>query len=256
MDAILGKLTNLAYEFFGVFVPGVVVCLFLFLLWFALGSLADARTALTAGLEAAREMAASRAGATGLVMCCLTLFYVAGQLVTWVSRVRGGHRTPLTGWSRIQAMLLFSVPRSDDHFDPNLRLLFESSSRVLGQGRLLEWREFYPVAKAVIAQEQRYSLVATYQNKYTLHRSLAVTAAGLFWASVFLLVACIVARRCGVPGNPNWALQAAVPPLSLFAVWGFSASYLYAWTMFGDTIVTETYALIFASREIASADAT
>ena len=45
-------------------------------------------------------------------------------------------------------------------------------------------------------------------------------------------------------GGPDWFFLAALALGSLLVVRGFSRSYNYFWTLWGDTIVTEAYALV------------
>lgn len=247
MNEIIGKLTNLTYEIFGVILPGMVAALFLAAWWAALGPVAPLWS--LGGIQALTvrdliEFFSTRISA-GMVIPLLAVSYFLGHLVLWVARAgvasEDASRRP---WKRIKRSLFFRIPKPSGSYDPSLDSLFEAirPKFALG-GQRLEWRQFYPVAKSYIAQRLTYSLIATYQNKYTLHRSLTTGAAGLFWLSVLGLVGGLVTLHFkGV--EPNWFGLGSLLAFSILVIWGFSGSYMYHWQMFGNTIITESYSLI------------
>jgi hypothetical protein len=255
MDALLGKLTNLAYEVFGVIIPGLVFGVFLLMWWFALGPLVPYWTWSRVPELTLAELwltvdAVPGGRTTASAILILMACYFLGHSVNWTSKARPREKS---GWAtrleRVSTFLTFRVPRPKESYDPQLQRLFEAvSGRWTHDGRLLSWREFYPLAKTVLANTGRHSLIATYQNKYTLHRSIAAAAAFLFWLSVFSTLGAIVAAWQGIPAQPDWALMLGLWLGSILLVTGFSATYSYAWTLWGDTVITESYALAFGPR--------
>lgn len=252
MDALLGKLTNLAYEVFGVILPGLVFNVFILLWWLALGPLAPRWTAsrvpqLTT--DRLRDVINGVSGGktTACVILVLMTWYFLGHFVNWSSKARprekGGWRKRM---DRVLSFLTFRIPRQKDSFDPKLGRFFEVvSAKWTHDNKELSWREFYPLAKTVLANTGRHSLIATYQNKYTLHRSIAAAAAVLFWLSVSSILGAALAAIWGVPQRPDWILLFSLCLGSIFLVTGFSATYAYAWSLWGDTVITESYALAF-----------
>ena len=95
MDALIGKLTNLGYEFFGILLPGALAVLMWSLLWIAAGdvvpwmtggavpalTLSDAMDAIGQAIEWSAFMS---------VLLMFALAYFVGHLLTWVAR--GGKR--------------------------------------------------------------------------------------------------------------------------------------------------------------------
>jgi hypothetical protein len=254
MDQILAKISNIGYEIFGVFLPGFVFFLFLVWTWWCAGA---AVPLLTSGYMAPFGVEGVSGGVQlmplefrwGVVVYLAVASYFLGHLILWVGRggkaIESDDRSRLKrDISRVRDCLMFSVPKP-------LRSYDEALSDYLSVGCVFlkipverhEWRAFYPVAKSRLSHELTQSLVSTYQNKYTLHRSLAVAAAIWFWMNYFQL---IFATTLSIG---NSALQVRYAPsllstfLSLLTVWGFSDSYLYNWKMFGNTILTETFML-------------
>jgi hypothetical protein len=252
MDALLGKITNLAYEFFGVFLPGVLGSLFLAVLWGALGPLVTTWSLSAVPTLTLRSLANFENRLSGLAAWTAALFlfaiwYFLGHALHWLSRVRGGDAESGSSLkSRMWALVRVRVPKLSCSYDPRLQGLFEAASAKLSRTNVpLIWREFYPVAKTLLSQKLTYSLVATYQNKYTLHRSICVASAWLFWLSVLANAGALLTQCSSDVFPGNWLLLVLLPIAAAVSALGFGSSYLYAWTLFGDSIVTETYCLLF-----------
>jgi hypothetical protein len=246
MDELIGKLTNLTYELFGVIIPGAVMTVLLLVWWSAMGPLMSDMTGNAIPFLTAKEGLALLETLSGLISAALflTLAYFLGHLLLWIARSgptleRGP--APRKTLKRVGFCLLFQIPKPADSFDQALQPLFDKvAPLVLPSVTQPGWREFFPVAKSVIAQHLKYSLVATYQNKYTLHRSLVTAATVLWWLSI----AGMLAGALPLWASPHWPALAALAAFALLLVWGFSGSYLYHWKMFGNTIVSESYAFL------------
>jgi hypothetical protein len=255
MDTLLSKLTNLAYELFGVILPGVFALVSLGLLWAALGPviefwsvslipvLNDSLLGKIDALTGSAQVAAAS--------CLVAALYLLGHALNWISR--GVPEQPGSSDSSLRRTLLLlrlRFPKPQASFDASLTRLFDAAAVKLSpDGVPLSWREFYPVAKALISQNLKYSLVTTYQNKYTLHRTLAAVSVALFWASLLGLIGGFVTRSLvGDHMEPNWLLLSVLLVASLGSVAGFYSSYLYTWRLFGDSIVTEAYFLLYGPK--------
>jgi hypothetical protein len=254
MGAFVGKLTYLSYEFFGVLMPGVITHAFIFFVWAASGPTAPVITygwlpQLRLGELVGVVDSITTERGIGALILRLIGWYFLGHLLLWISRSRERAPTKEFGsWARVWMVLRLRTPRPTNSYEPKLQPLFDQvRQKFATPGVELEWRHFYPVAKNFLAQTVSYSLVATYQHKYTLHRSIASASALLFWALVAAAFVGCLAIWQGSP-QPNWHLLGLGLIASLLLVWGFSGSYQENWLMFGNTIITECYALLNAPK--------
>jgi hypothetical protein len=269
VDTLLSKLTDLAYEFFGVILPGFFFLLFLILWWLSVAPMLHAMTGgtvpdltlsrigwLEAGLSATRR---TECGILLVVVC-----YFLGQMLNWFTKggglapVRTAAKWMIRRWPRMRGpadrakeipwrMALFlQFPRPGEFHHKHLSdLKDEASKRLSMNGKYLEWGQFYPVAKALIAEKFGVSLIQTYQHKYTLHRCSAAAATVLFWFCVAAIAVGLLPKSG--PG-PNWLLLLALACGAFVMVRGFAGSYTYFWKLWGDTVVTEAYALLCVPR--------
>lgn len=251
MDSLLGRLSDLAYEFFGVIIPGAVASLLAVLFWAALGSSVEPLSfhvvpPLSFELfdRIVNELSYSYSWVE--LTCVFAAWYFLGQALSWISRAREGKRlAEPSRRERAVALLTLRTPKLGYSYDASLEPLFIHVSKSLSvHDRPLEWRQFYPVAKSLLQERLKHSLVTTYQNKYTFHRSIAFAFALLFWLSVSALLFATGAQCVGAPYEPRWPILVTLAPFSFIAAMGFSSSYLYAWQLFGDTLITETYCLL------------
>lgn len=255
MNELLGKLTNLSYEFFGVLLPGAFINLFLAFWWVSLG---DIPTYLSDGQLPSFSLAGLMSfiggiftdGKVGLIVPLLFIWYLLGHIALWFSRTGtapiGSAQHSLR---RIYLSLLLAPPRSKGNYDAHLQDIFELASKKLSlNGELLQWKQFFPIAKNVIARKSTYSLISTYQNKYTFHRSITIASAILFWLTLCGGLLAFVLSS-GVGPSPIWWLQGVLLGAALMMVWGFSDSYDFHWKMFGNSIVTEAYSNLYFPDE-------
>jgi hypothetical protein len=251
MDEFLAKLTNLSYEFFGVIVPGIVGTLFLGLWWVALGPVAPLWSfefvpELTLNNAARIIESLSLKAGIGVVVPGLASAYFLGHIILWSSRFgEPDECATKSSWRRVQRSLVFRVPKPPRSFDKNLQSLYDAvQAKFAKGGSALSWEQFYPVVKSYLLKNLTHSLVATYQNKYTLHRSITAAAAGLFWLSTLAVAGGGVTwYLAGVA--PRWGLLAMLALLAFVLVLCFSSSYMYYWMLFGNTIITEAYSIIY-----------
>lgn len=256
MDALLGKLTNLGYELFGVVIPGLITTILLVLLWYATGDLVSvwsfgAIPKFDTG--ALQGWTAKFVGLQAWVLGggILTVCYFLGHAMTWLAQSRNERLTgKISKTIRFSMIIRFKTPKPQHSYEPGLKPLFDYARTVLGgDAGPLDWRSFYPVAKTMIAQRAGYSLIATYQNKYTLHRALAFASAVIWWGCILVAVgACATLRFCAVEAHPHWLALLLLFVGSTVSVSGFAGSYMYFWGLFGDAIVTEAYVMQFAAK--------
>lgn len=237
MEALWGKITNLSYEIFGVFVPGAILLLFATLWWFALG---DAPARFEHMPVASVKLIQSIPDSFLLLAVSLAVVYFSGHLLVWISRKPWGPEKRML--MRVLRCLHFRIPRSAESFDEQLKPMMHACAARLGLPiDENTWRRFYPLAKIILAQKLSNSLVSIYQNKYTLHRSITAAATILFWLSAGSMVS--GAFLC-FPDIVFWDGMVVLLMSSLVVIWGFSASADYYWKMFGNVVVTEMYAVL------------
>lgn len=172
----------------------------------------------------------------------LVAAYFLGHSLHWAARSPKKPVPKPASVRRVWLCLCFSIPKPEHSFEPKLTPLFEECKSFLGLGASAEWRQYYPLAKCYLVANLQTSLVSTYQNKYTLHRSLTAAAVVWFWLSLAAAVGAL-AQMCFSGPQPSWFPLLASLPLSLLLVWGFSDSYRYNWKLWGDTLITEIYML-------------
>jgi len=251
MDEFLAKLTNLSYEFLGVIVPGIIAALFLGMWWAALGPIAPLwsfeffpHLALN-NVSRIVEPLSLKTG-IGVAVPGLVIAYFLGHILLWIARSGEPDECATEStWRRVRSSLVFRIPKPPRSFDEDLQPLYDAVQAKFAIGdSVLPWTQFYPVVKSYLSKNLTYSLVATYQNKYTLHRSITAAAAGLFWFNAVGAVGGgITWYLAGVA--PRWGLLVMFALLAVVLVLCFSSSYMYHWKMFGNTIITEAYSIIY-----------
>lgn len=248
MDTIITKLLDLAYEIFGVLLPGAVSVIFFVLWWLALGDMAPHWThervphlTLRTLYWFSGKMPGGFAYTAGI---CLTVAaYFIGQVLNTISKQR------LRAWvdvrTRIWNFLSFRVTYPAHPHSNQLDRLFNVAAAGLSSADApLAWREFYPAARTFIQARYSHSLMATYQNKYTLHRTIGAAAAILFWATSLAMLAAAMSWAGERSRYPHWWLLLGLELGSLLFVAVFSESFAESWTLFGDAALTETFVLL------------
>lgn len=138
MDALIGKLTNLGYEFFGILLPGTLAVLMWSLLWIAA---ADVVPSVTRGVVPELTLSEAMAAigqaiewsAFVSVLLMIAIAYSVGHLLTWVARggkshERVGRRHHLAG------TLLFRPPKRKTSYDSRLEPAWQwAGKRLLGE---------------------------------------------------------------------------------------------------------------------------
>lgn len=248
MDTFIGKLTQLTYELFGVLLPGFLCAVFVGSMWLALGPLAlkwslgllpELRLSEIVSIDASLSSSTRIAALVLLGVAC----YFLGQVLNGVSRQCTGGKSPLP----MTDILRFRLHRPTAQYRQELSRLFAVAAPQIVPGMASPpWDEFFRVARCLLVQNRRTSLAATYQSKYTLHRSIAIASAGACWVASLALVGALVTWCFDRSLQVNWILLLAAPFGFLISARQFARSYADNWTLFGDTIVTETYALIRA----------
>lgn len=254
MDQIIAKLTNLSYELFGVFIPGVIFLLFLaWWYWCA----ADLGPLLTFGYLAPLRFESVQAGdlvfpdeiKLGFVVYVGVVAYFLGHLLNWFGRIGSAEASiEETKLKRAQEnlgnCLRLAVPKSRQSYFDSLQSLLDEGYRFLEiPDTSRSWNAFYLVAKSRISQELSRSLISTFQNKYTLHRALTVAAVIWFWLTIFLIWGGVTLAILRNDQGPHWAPLLLSLPISLLTIWGFSESYRFHWTNWGNSVIAETFML-------------
>lgn len=250
MGELITKLAELGYELFSVIIPGIILSLFFLAWWYALGTMAPLWTSdilpeLT--IETFRTLVGSISseGGIGLAIPIITMIYLIGHVLHWIARSGPENQEAASKFiSRTFYFLIFRVPKPTQSYHPNLEKLFDIvRSKFSPTGDKLDWRQFYPVAKSYLSQHLDSSMVANYQNKYTLHRAVAMAGVVLFWLSLAALIMAAATDSAEVP-LVSFSFLSGLLFSALVLVSAFGSSYVYHWSMFGNTIVTETYSYL------------
>ncbi|WP_426307224.1 hypothetical protein ACN9MJ_08750 [Acidovorax facilis] len=261
MDQLISKITNLGYEVFGIFLPGVIFSIFLVFFWIALGPVApylssDFFPAITSkNASEIIESIGTRTG-VGLAIPLIVFSYFLGHLLMWIGRTGKADkeilRSPIR---RTWASLKFRIPRPENSYDTDLEGMFISvGNKFFPKDEPLTWTKFYPVVKNYVHRHSTISLISLYQNKYTFHRSITIAAAALFWLCALTLIATVYATLQTTLPLPRWGILISLLTLSTTIAWGFSDSFAYNWKLFGNSIITESYTLIFEPKKEKSDD--
>jgi len=249
MDELLGKLTNLTYEIFGVFLPGLIFSIFLLVLYFAAGPVIPIITqSALPELNSNYFIKIMEFDWTKSSLIILFVgWYFIGHILVWIGRFGVNQSKPNFIMLTLKS-LFFRIPKPKDSFNANLAILYdEVQKRFTHNDIVLTWTQFFPVAKNFIYRSSSKSLITTYQNKYTLHRAIAVASVLLFWLSILLIFIPVIFFNYQAPVQ-NIIYLAALVFLSLVFIWNFSSSYMYHWIMFGNTIITEAYSLLYGPK--------
>ncbi|MHB8160615.1 MAG: hypothetical protein ACYDGS_09070 [Thermoleophilia bacterium] len=262
MSELLAKLTNLSYEILGVILPGIVGSLFLLLWWEALGTLAPLWTVNVIpelDINKIRPFMESLnfLGEISIIIAALLIWYFLGQMLLWSARsgkskIDGEKKlnrkdAAKRGFKRLFLSLIFRIPKPSRSFDSELQPLFDVVQNDFAGKIELDWRQFYPVIKSYLRENLSHSLLATYQTKYTFHRSIVTASACLFWVSFLSEIAALITFKIN-GREPEWVLLTILGAGALIFVWNFSSSYMYNWKLFGNTIVTESYAFLHGPK--------
>ncbi|MBV6843977.1 hypothetical protein KWH29_01195 [Xanthomonas campestris pv. paulliniae] len=245
MDQLIAKIGNLGYEILGIFFPGLVLILFSIFGWWSIGPMASVWSQGFLPEAQIKEISGflsvlNESVQFGMLAFILTIAYFCGHALHWISR--GGPRLDSPGpLKRLGLSLIFKVPKPKADYHSPLDPVFKDAKAALGFADDASWREYYPVAKSFLAKNLQSSLAPVFQNKYTLHRSLALAAVVWFWGGVVaMLISLLMVCLGGFP-PPKWIPLGFSIPISASLVIGFSGSYSYNWLLWGDTLISEVY---------------
>lgn len=255
MNSFLAKLTNLSYEMFGIFLPG------LFGIALCTGDLVIALT--VSGTYSPQEVlkAYSTIVAEQLYSMLAGLAitsYIMGHLLKWLSKNGLKSVLPIGGGSSEQKSnsqpakklkinkrwVRFLLLLNERPLPPNesveivelVKLSWQRLASALQLGDLkLSKRAFYLLAKTYIWDRDRKSLLATYQNKYTFHRSLATLFSVQVWISLIVAASFYIFSSGGL----TVPIFLSLAGISLILVRVFTTSFEYFWTLLGDIVCAE-----------------
>ncbi len=258
MDSLSKKLIDLGYEFVGILLPGFLGLLILLGLLMGYTSLSTSPGTVLVD-QALRDEGLNKAVA-GLLVLVVTYLY--GHTLKWCSR---GFRfkclppaiSEEKGWLLTSRFLVFGGPRIKHSYKQVLDPLFlaimprlrpDLSAEEISSAKSEDlWSSNFRIAKSLLAQEVGHSLVSTYQNKYTLHRSIATAFAIGFWFQIVLM---IILRVNGQDiALATWAWMIPILVVQVALVNFFARSFGYYWVLFGDALISETYAMLWRQKK-------
>jgi hypothetical protein len=154
--------------------------------------------------------------------------------------------TPSCSW--LCFIMLIGEPQSNSSHRDKFKDFKESAAtnlvRRLGMtdSALSDWGNFYFFAKNFIGEVGKHSLISTYQNKYTLHRSLAGLVGLLFTVCIFSLLVASVFSATATSSGKLLLLASCV--ISLVLTWHFTTSYQEYWRLLGDAVIAEVTVIL------------
>lgn len=242
MDQLFARLSHVTYEIFGVLLPGFVGLLFLAAMYASLGDV-PASLVVDAPSVTPKRVHDHPYGLVDVVMLTVACYFV-GHLMTWLTRRHGKTVTgKFSALMRVLKCLVFRIPKPAASFNKELEPVFQAVAAHVGipQGPA-QWRQYYPIAKIMLAERLSNSLLSTYQNKYTLHRAVVGAAVLWFWSSFVSLV--VLWWWNPILPDPRWIPLLLNPVAAVIVIWGFSGSFEYYWRLWGDSVITESYAVL------------
>jgi hypothetical protein len=269
VEGFLSKLTDLTYEIVGVLMPGLILLFLGLFQWGLYRHYADPEATGGRLLGLLQEdLLWLEKHPWGILLGALVLSYFAGRAVLFLARdglpILGGSlvwvAAAIAGKLKIEAdrlkkrvaaaplvrllarVFLVRTPKEllDNHassLDRSKTWCTERLSPSSDVTLLSEWSAFYSVASRLLEREGSKSRLPVHQSKYTLDRSLATVFALGFWSAVaFSLL------------FKTWGPFAEVP-VFLFLVHVFDQEHAYHWRLWGDSIIAETYALVWRRQK-------
>lgn len=261
MNELTTKLSSLGYEIVGTLLPGALasVCLSLWLA--AIGPLLPEWSwgvlpvvHLDGLLAQAEELSAltSSAKMAGLLMA----WYLLGYVLSWGSRTYlAVSPDAIKARRTVIAAMRFKPLRSNCNYDETYALAYQRVCQALREpgaesAMQLPWPLFFQAVRPLIQQRiGSYSLITTHQLKYTFYRSMTTLSAIVFWLSLTALGAGYLLSTVS-SGHPDYTALTVLTLVSACMTWGFAESFAYSWRMFGNTIVTEAFAVFVLSKRL------
>lgn len=269
MEGFLSKLTDLTYEIVGVLMPGLTLLFVGLFQWGLYRHYADpeATGARLLGLLQG-DLLWLEKHPWGILLGALILSYFAGRAVLFLAR----DGLPILGdalvWGAaaiarklkietdrlkkraaaeplvrlLARVFLVRTPKGllDNHASSLDRIRKWCAERLSPSSDvtlLSEWFAYYPVASRLLEREGSKSRLPVHQSKYTLDRSLATVFALGFWSAVVLSLL-----------FKTWGPFAEVAAF-LLLVHVFDQEHAYHWRLWGDSIIAETYALVWRRQK-------
>lgn len=261
MNALINKLTNVSYEFFGIFIPGLIA-----IIGFAIVILLDLSVLNIINYCEINSVYLNVSKEYSTLFLALLLFfsYLAGHGLKWVSKDGIGisrgkvvkresfNDDKLSEYENDKIFISKELDEITWNFlflkgqtQPNTpyRSMYNELAEKIGRKlrRKVElvdsskphWRMTYPLIKAYMSTQENKNLLANYQNKYTFHRSLASFFSLLAWlgllSSVVALYYCSKVTFFLIP----------TAFLSYILAKSFSKSFIYFWYLYGSEAITQ-----------------
>ncbi len=269
MEGFLSKLTDLTYETVGVLVPGLTLVFVGLFQWGLYRYYAEPEATGARLLYLLQEdLLWLEEHPWGILLGALVLSYFAGRAVLFLARdglpilggalawvaaalarklkIETGRLKAAAGAAPLVRLLarvfLVRTPKEllDNHASSLDRIKTWCTERLspASDATLLSgWSAYYPVASRLLEQEGSKSRLPIHQSKYTLDRSLATVFALGFWSAFAF---CLLFR--------TWGAFAEVAVFVLL-VHIFDQEHAYHWRLWGDSIIAETYALVWRRQK-------
>ncbi len=200
MNTFIDKLLSLSYDFIGILLPGLTATVFILFILIGLdltvpGFILSGEEDF--GVDTVTRLFQDEEGSMQYapLAIALLIWYLAGQFLKGLSRnVHRDDDLARKVVPRTWYFLTFRVLAPETDFHRRLAPLFVAvRNRFETEGVSLNWQQFFPIARSHLSQNLTKSLIETYQNKYTLHRSIAIVGVLSFWMTVIALLISVIA---------------------------------------------------------------
>lgn len=242
MDKLVEKIAGLSYELFGVLIPGI---LFLIL---SLGQLSFIQFLLGYDNIFSYYLSLNSDSITPFMLLCIGItIYFTGQLINQAAEfivVFPSDKIPKWHKKLIYFLMWPILPSKLENY--NYKTHFVEANEILKTKKISkgdDWTDFFGPASRILYVLGTRSMISTYQNKYTLHRTsmfiFSITARALIPAAAIYL---LTTYDYGF----SWAFFLSIIMLiliNLFLSTVFRHSFIRFWKRYGDQICWEIVAL-------------
>lgn len=257
MDALVTRITALSYDLFGIFFPGFLAII--------ISSALSVYALLLEDLVNVHILRLVYYGATKEFLPLTLLALATGSyLIGWLLKYQTQKQIPVksridilsqwlrldgTGTEVLRLVLFCGSKQPPANYKASLAGAYQKAVERLRKKLHLtavalpstDWGVFYLFAKTYIANNHKFSLLTTYQNKYTFHRSVAAYFAVQFWITLALMLLVLFIDLTS--GKP-WLIHFL--SFLIFTLFSLKFSYVYFrsferfWKLWGDTVIIES----------------
>lgn len=245
MDRLVEKLLDLSYECFGILLPGLIFFVALLTTLFFCANIPGFGD--FAELEGVYSTAAKYFWVSTFFLGMIS--YFLGQFLKWISKIALDPITTKSGklgekWKDEVPTLLKPLI----YFFPKNPVLSytdgESLKNAIGYlnipdsgNEALNWIKFYGIGSRYIASTGEHSMCSTYQNKYTMHRSLTIGFSIISYLSLILILVNLAGIFFSFSSWLSVVFSIIFLLTSIMVTSLYFKSFCYFWTCLGNEVI-------------------